>query len=565
MHRTPRTHRASCPIVRAKRALTLVNNCSCFRLDAFDGCPNQFAYADNFYQIACWRAKTARWAKHRLAEAAASAAAAAVEDAVAAEMATEHAADEASTTQMQWVAAAACGVPNATYRVNAAATTHRLATAAAATASKLAASARTAASAAQLLAESAVLSAEAATASASSAAASQRLAEAAAKAASASAASAGPATAGQQALLSSTSSLATSAVASFTTSVVAATAASNAIAPPSAAEEIDGHRLSPAAAAAIAASPSLDGIVRMAIKLVEHHGKGGCDGNSNTPVLALKHAIEHQLMGPNPGTRQLVLFLAEHKPFTSTPKSGKRGWEAIGRIFYGFMNTDLFTKAVVADADGRKFKDSTKHHSFVGRQENAQVFTTGELQACHEFCPCSECLLGRYASCRLRAEMGAMHRVAVPWLSGPSLHQLAELAAWGELLKSGMVVAFTADPEDATTWPMEGNYYLAQIEGPAFPVPESQVHASDQFEAGWLVVKARWFEIVTTSPRCYKLQTVERTLVVSEMIRLPNIKFNKVVKRSPRLGTHSSFYARTPTTQSSRVCASCVPSSRSRS
>ena len=31
MHRTPRTHRASCPIVRAKRALTLVNNCSCFR------------------------------------------------------------------------------------------------------------------------------------------------------------------------------------------------------------------------------------------------------------------------------------------------------------------------------------------------------------------------------------------------------------------------------------------------------------------------------------------------------------------------------------------------------
>ena len=134
-----------------------------------------------------------------------------------------------------------------------------------------------------------------------------------------------------------------------------------------------------------------------------------------------------------------------------------------------------------------------------------------------------------------------MHRVAVPWLSGPALHQLAELAAWGELLKSEMVVAFTAHPDDASKWPLEGNYYLAQIQGPAFPVPESQVHASDRFEAGWLVVKAHWFVIVTTSPRCYKLQTVERTLVVSEMIRLPNIKFDKVVKRSPRLGDSQFF------------------------
>ena len=44
-------------------------------------------------------------------------------------------------------------------------------------------------------------------------------------------------------------------------------------------------------------------------------------------------------------------------------------------------------------------------------------------------------------------------------------------------------------------------------------MPESQVRATDQFEAGWLVVTARWFELVTTSPRCYKLQGEERTLV----------------------------------------------------
>merc|ERR1712194_119233 len=82
------------------------------------------------------------------------------------------------------------------------------------------------------------------------------------------------------------------------------------------------------------------------------------------------------------------------------------------------------------------------------------------------------------------------------------------------------------------------------------------------------------YELVTTSPRCYKLsevvsesvgksitrcihyveyatqvrdelnyistyyslRKVERTLVVNHTIRLRNIKFDKVVKKSPRLG-----------------------------
>ena len=34
------------------------------------------------------------------------------------------------------------------------------------------------------------------------------------------------------------------------------------------------------------------------------------------------------------------------------------------------------------------------------------------------------------------------------------------------------------------------------------------MHATDWFEAGWLVVKAQWYELVTTSPRCYKLSEV---------------------------------------------------------
>ena len=55
------------------------------------------------------------------------------------------------------------------------------------------------------------------------------------------------------------------------------------------------------------------------------------------------------------------------------------------------------------------------------------------------------------------------------------------------------------------------------------------------------MVKAHWFELVTTSPRCYKLQHEERTLIVNEMIRLSGIKWDKVIKRSPRLGDTQYF------------------------
>jgi len=415
-----------------------------------------------------WRAKTARWAKHRLAEASATAAATMSTAAAAASAASAAATSAAAAVHDSWMRAAARGTPNAAFNVSAAATIHRLSRAAATATSTLATSAHTTSAATRSASVASVLTATAASAAATSAAASHRLAGVAAEAAAAAAAEAATSTAvsSQQTVLASASSTAALALAAAATATTAATAASNAI---------SGLPASLAAAAAIAASPSLDGIVRMAIKLVEHHGKSGCDGNSNTPVLALKHAIAHGLMGPNPGTRELAIFLALFKASTSTSKAGKRGWEAITRIFYGYLNTDRFTKSVVPDANGSKFVDSKKHSSFVGRHPNAQVFQNGELQACHEFCPCSECLLGRYTSCTLMPEMGRMHKVAVPWLSGPPLRQLEELAAWGDMLKTGMIVAFTADVADVH---LEGRYWLALIKGPAYPVPASQVHAN---------------------------------------------------------------------------------------
>jgi hypothetical protein len=336
------------------------------RLDIFDGCPNQFAYGDNFYQIAVWRAKTASWAKHRLADACDAAAAASSAAAATAATAAAAAASGAAANETRWMAFAQT-IPIAARPAAAAATTHRLSAATACHALKLASSAADTAAAAHLFSGATVLSPAAAAAAADSAKATCRLAAAAASAAST--AEADSLYSVECAAICAAASMASAASASATIASAAAAAVAEAYNP----AVVEGLHTSAAAAAAIAASPALNGIVRLAIKLVEHHGKSGCDGNSNTPVLALKHAIEHQLMGPNPGTRQLVHFLAEHKPFTSTPKASKRGWEAIGRIFYGYMDTIKFTKLVVPDADGSKFGDSKKHSSFVGRHTTAQV------------------------------------------------------------------------------------------------------------------------------------------------------------------------------------------------
>ncbi|KAL3922037.1 MAG: hypothetical protein SGPRY_004700 [Prymnesium sp.] len=83
-----------------------------------------------------------------------------------------------------------------------------------------------------------------------------------------------------------------------------------------------------------------------------HHGKSGCDGNSNVPTHgATQEAIKARVMLKNPTTREVVLHLAEHKQAPSISKHLKRGWEAVDRCFFGFLGSRKFTRLVVPHAD----------------------------------------------------------------------------------------------------------------------------------------------------------------------------------------------------------------------
>jgi hypothetical protein len=53
----------------------------------------------------------------------------------------------------------------------------------------------------------------------------------------------------------------------------------------------------------------------------------------------------------DPGTRELVLYLADALRTPATPKELKDGWEAPTKYFFGFMDTAKFTKSRVPSAE----------------------------------------------------------------------------------------------------------------------------------------------------------------------------------------------------------------------
>ena len=266
-------------------------------------------------------------------------------------------------------------------------------------------------------------------------------------------------------------------------------------------------------------------ITRVHTKLVEHHGKSGCDGNSNGPKYTVAAGIKAGTLMLDPGTRDLVLFLAQHKLCPSIPKSKKRGWEAVGRIFYGYMNTDLFSKFKVPEASG--WKGCRDDAFYAGHNANHSLSGKGKrwMQARKLICSCDACLRGRYECCSKVAQLGGkMHRVQVE-VTGDGLNQpqLASLEAWSKYLTKGTLFAVNSDPCERR----EGLYWLARALGPAYPAPARMVHATDQFEEGWLVVPAQWYWLEQISERGYRIMSEERLIPVSTTVRLKDIKFSR--------------------------------------
>ena len=64
-----------------------------------------------------------------------------------------------------------------------------------------------------------------------------------------------------------------------------------------------------------------------------------------------------------------------------------------------------------------------------------------------------------------------------------------------------------------------------------------------EYEAGWLVVRGRWFGLEQRSPRGYKLLPRQVLVVVNSMIRLPNVVFAGGAVGKPLRVTRSGLSA----------------------
>lgn len=263
-------------------------------------------------------------------------------------------------------------------------------------------------------------------------------------------------------------------------------------------------------------------IIRSHTKLIEYHGKGGYDAEGNVPKFAVANAITTNAM-VDPDTRNVVLFLAKNRPRPSVGKANKSGWEAPGRYIWAYYDTKHFTKFIVPDATSTK--GCQEQHEFVGLcKDRMQAEQVGVHQSRLLFCACDPCLLYDFEHCEMQSVVGKMSRVKAPLPRGAQTRQpkLLALREFADSLECNQVVAVNADSDERH---LEGSYWLAQLTGPAFVIPEDCVHSGQQYYEGWIVAPGHWYVLRQQSERGYELQSAEVWIVVNHMVRLRGISF----------------------------------------
>jgi len=263
-------------------------------------------------------------------------------------------------------------------------------------------------------------------------------------------------------------------------------------------------------------------IIRAHTKLIEYHGKVGYDSLGYGPKLAISEAIESGAM-LNPGTRELVLYLAMHRPSPSVAKADKVGWEAPGRYIYAYYDTSKFTRFAVPEATS--FKGCQSHHRFIGLSSDRRAAEQdGPLRVSKLFCACDPCLLLKTEDCLLQSLVGRVFRAQAPLAKGVQVRgpQLVSLEAFADSLDAKLLVAICVDESEVE---VEGPYWLALLSGAAFVLDEDTWHSGQQYRKGWIVAPGRWYKLKQRSERGYELLPEEVLLVVNHMIFLKGLSF----------------------------------------
>lgn len=102
----------------------------------------------------------------------------------------------------------------------------------------------------------------------------------------------------------------------------------------------------------------------------------------------------------------------------SIPKHLKKGWEAVDRYFFGFMDSKLFTKFAVPDATAVGWGSKSLSEKIGLCTDKAKAEKDGPLLARESFCACGPCIRLDFENCEMTAHVGKMRRVSAPLAKG---------------------------------------------------------------------------------------------------------------------------------------------------
>ena len=154
------------------------------------------------------------------------------------------------------------------------------------------------------------------------------------------------------------------------------------------------------------------GVTRSHFTHEAQDGKGPSDGYNTLAARGVKAGLlANELL--DPGTRELVHFLAKRCMSPTIAKANKHGWWAAEGYIWAYYDTALFTKKAVPEAEG--YAGSMENHCHIGMckdKENAE--RDGPLQVRGLWCGCQPCVNYDFKGCLMKSEFGAYKTVYCP-------------------------------------------------------------------------------------------------------------------------------------------------------
>lgn len=207
------------------------------------------------------------------------------------------------------------------------------------------------------------------------------------------------------------------------------------------------------------------GVVRSHFTHEASDGKGPSDGYNNVPRHAVASGLKaNELL--DPGTRELVHYLAKRCSSPSVAKANKQGWWAAEGYIWAYYDTALFTKKAVPEAEG--YTGSMENHCHVGLcadEETAE--RDGPLLARGIWCGCQSCVKYDISYCQMRSEFGMYKTVYCKLAKNQHVSETRSMALeeFAKMLDANQTHTVHASK---TEWYIVGSYWLAKILGKVY-------------------------------------------------------------------------------------------------